>query len=340
MQKDLLTEPCGKGIQVTLNRPEALNALSLPMIQGIRRVLAETRDDDGVEFIVFRGAGDRAFCSGGDVKAVYLAGLEKRDTTLAKEYFSEEYSMNRELFHYPKPLIAVMNGITMGGGFGVAGPCRVRIATEKTVFAMPEVGIGLFPDVGSMYFLTRLPRRIGLWLALTGERLDGQEMAAVGLATHFMKSGEIVDFADPGLPPSPGPRWTGRRGDEDVAEIIENYFSFSEVEEILENLDQDKSLFARRSAEVIRTKSPTSLKLTCAYYHKMIGKDFDAVTDMDYRLAIGCMEGHEFYEGIRAALIDKDRNPLWQPERLNDVRDDVIESYFDTARSGLGQTRG
>ena len=334
---NLIVERQGSSGIVTLNRPEALNALTLGMIEGIRRILADFRNDPAVESIVFQGAGDKAFCAGGDVKAVYQAGVHEADLekklALAKTYFAAEYKMNRELFHFPKPLIAIMNGITMGGGFGVAGPCRVRIATEKTVFAMPEVGIGLFPDVGSMYFLTRVPGRVGHWLALTGERLSGEEMVAVGLATEYAISstvipahvfngagthGVCVSSMDPGL----------RRDDEEVGDVIEICFAANTVEGILENLDRHQSTFAQKTAATMRTKSPTSLVLTDTYYRWADGKDFDAVTGMDYRLAMACMQGHEFYEGIRAALIDRDKTPRWSPTTLAAVDGSLIENWM------------
>lgn len=325
---------------ITLNRPEALNALTLGMIGGIRRILGDWRDDPAIETVVFQGAGDKAFCAGGDVKAVYQAGVNETDPdkklTMAKHYFAEEYKMNRDLFHFPKPLTAVMNGITMGGGFGVAGPCRVRIATEKTVFAMPEVGIGLFPDVGSMYFLTRVPGRIGHWLALTGERLNGQEMVAVGLADSLNVTpaqagvhGGHIHAMGPGFLPRRSRHGVGgRRDDEEIGEVIEKCFAEKSVKEILQSLDEDGSAFAQNTAATMRTKSPTSLTLTHAYYQWAVGKDFDAVTGMDYRLAMACMQGHEFYEGIRAALIDRDKTPRWFPATLAAVDARLIENWM------------
>jgi enoyl-CoA hydratase len=191
------TERRGSAMVITLNRPEALNALTLGMIRAIRHILAHCKEDEAVKVIVFKGAGGRAFCAGGDIKAVYHAGVGLTDpaekAALARTYFADEYRMNRELFAYPKPIVAMMDGITMGGGFGVAGPCRYRVATENTAFAMPETGIGFFPDVGSMYYLTRVPDRMGHWLALTGQTINGANMMAYGLASHSMPSSKIED---------------------------------------------------------------------------------------------------------------------------------------------------
>ncbi len=327
---------------ITLNRPEALNALTLGMIRAIRKVLADCRGVENVRALIFKGAGGRAFCAGGDIKAVYHAGVGLSDpvekAALARTYFAEEYMMNRELFSYPKPIVAMMDGITMGGGFGVAGPCRYRVATENTNFAMPETGIGFFPDVGSMYYLTRVANRMGHWMALTGHTVNGANMMAFGLASHSMPSARIEECvakicegaAAPqavleGMHQSHAPKNETLRS---VVSIIENAFENKTVEKILDALDEPGHDFAARTAAIMRSRSPTSLKLTHTYYQKMQGRSFDEVTAMDYRLSIRFVLGHDFYEGIRAALIDKDRKPQWNPARLEDVSDDVIANYF------------
>jgi enoyl-CoA hydratase len=348
-QNHLIIEHRGPVGLITLNRPEALNALSLGMIRGIREVLAQWRDQDDIRMIVFLGAGERAFCAGGDVKKVYEAGAGITDpdhkATLAKVYFAEEYRMNREMHHYPKPLIAFMNGITMGGGFGVAGACALRIASENTVFAMPEVGIGLFPDVGSMYTLTRCPRRTGYWLALTGETIRAADMMPMGIATHYMRADrfptcleQMVELGDPSILDQ-----FSDKPDSADAKIfphemeIDAWFGAGSVETILENLDRAGTPLAEHTAKIMRMRSPTSLKLTHAYLLKMQGADFNTVTAMDYRLSIRCMLGHEFYEGIRAALIDKDKKPQWNPATLAGVDDDIIENYFAEDLPNLDQ---
>lgn len=325
---------------VTLNRPEALNALTLGMIRGIREVLAEWRNNTDIKAVIFRGAGDRAFCAGGDVKKVYEAGVGIDDpdlkTALARTYFANEYRMNRELFHFSKPTIAFMNGITMGGGFGVAGACKTRVATDKTVFAMPEVGIGFFPDVGSVYSLTRCPQKAGYWLGLTGSSIEAADMMAIGLATHFMREDQFaaaleqaIEVEDPELLDTfteiPNIK-TARLVPH--LPMIEKIFSTGSVENIFEALHQTATPFAEETARIVLGRSPTSLKLTLAYLRRMEDASFDAVTAMDYKLAIRCMQNREFYEGIRAALIDKDRTPRWMPRILADVDDGVIENYF------------
>lgn len=348
-QNHLIIEHRGPIGLITLNRPEALNALSLGMIRGIREVLAQWRDQDEIRMIVFQGAGDRAFCAGGDVKKVYEAGVGMTDpahkATLAKVYFAEEYRMNRDMHHYPKPLIAFMNGITMGGGFGVAGACAIRVASETTVFAMPEVGIGLFPDVGSMYTLTRCPRRTGYWLALTGESIRAADMLPMGIATHYIRTDrfapcleQMVELGDASILDQ-----FSNAPDPAEAKIfphemeIDEWFGGKDAETILQNLDRAGTPLAEYTARIMRTRSPTSVKLTLAYLLKMQGADFNTVTAMDYRLAIRCMLGDEFYEGIRAALIDKDKAPKWNPATLEAVSNDVIENYFSEDLPNLDQ---
>lgn len=325
---------------ITLNRPEALNALTLGMIRGIREVLAAWRQDTEIKAVVFRGAGDRAFCAGGDVKKVYEAGIGMDDpvlkTTLARTYFADEYRMNRELFHFPKPTIAFMDGITMGGGFGVAGACKTRVATEKTVFAMPEVGIGFFPDVGSVYALSRCPQRTGYWLGLTGASIRAADMVALRIATHYMSSDQfaaafeqMIEMEDPAFLDTldETPVKTEAKLVPHL-ETIDKAFDDNDVGGVLESLSQIGDAFAAETAKTILSCSPISVKLTLAYLNRMRGASFDAVTAMDYRLAIRCLRGHEFYEGIRAALIDKDKLPQWQPRTLGEVSDGVIENYF------------
>lgn len=336
----LIIERRGPVGLITLNRSEALNALTLEMIRGIRTVLAEWRDFDDIKMVVFQGAGERAFCAGGDVKKVYEAGVHLDDldlkTALAKVYFAEEYRMNREMFHYPKPLVAFMNGITMGGGWGVAGACKIRVACETTAFAMPEVAIGFFPDVGSVYHLTRCPEKTGYWLALTGNAIRAADMMPMGLATHYMNFNDfgpcleqMIEVGDLTMldqfsdAPDPDQGHLFKHEHD-----IKKWFSASSVEGILDNLDQSDLWLAGETAKVMRTRSPTSLKLTLAYLRRMEGASFDAVTAMDYRLAVLLMRGHEFYEGVRAQLIDKDKNPKWRPATLGEVSDEIIEKHF------------
>lgn len=341
---------------VTLDRPQTLNALTLGMTRGIARILAHWRNDDRIRAIVFRGAGERAFCAGGDVKALYEAGVNISDpharTALAREYFADEYWLNRDLFHYPKPTIALMNGITMGGGYGVAGPCRFRVISEKTTFAMPEVGIGFFPDVGSIYFLNRTPTPgVGNLLAISGQSIGAADTLFAGMADVFVPEAEhdelmrdiIRAVAD--VPSGPDAaadaagaitavfgRHTAVPPDGNLArnaDAIANIFAENRgVCDVVDQLAGAGDLLLSETARFVLSKAPPSVCVTHEYLRRMRGKGFDAVTAMDYRLAIAFMRQGNFYEGIRAALIDKDKNPRWNPATLGNVPDSVVNAYF------------
>jgi enoyl-CoA hydratase len=333
---------------ITLNRPKALNALTQPMCLAIDQALRDWTHDDRIAAVVVRGAGDRAFCAGGDVRVVAEEGMARRrgenDGRLGREFFRDEYRMNRRIKTFPKPYIALIDGITMGGGIGVSVHGSHRIATERTLAAMPETGIGLFPDVGTSYVLPRLTGRMGTYLALTGARLKAADLIALGIATHHVSSdrlGMLVDDliaadwskgADAVLS-----RYTSDPG---VAELtlhqatIDRCFAADQVEAILDALDADGGEFAKATAATVRTMSPTSLKIALEEMRRGAKLDFDACLVMEYRLTQSILEGHDFYEGIRAQLIDKDRNPKWRPAALAAVDDSTISDYFKTPAHG------
>lgn len=341
MTPELIAGKSGSLALLTLNRPEALNALSLDMIRGMAVLLTQWAADDTVRAVFITGAGERAFCAGGDIKAAHALGLRYKkgevDEALISQYFAEEYALNRQLFHYPKPLIAYMDGITMGGGFGVAGPCRYRIVTERTRFAMPEVGIGLFPDVGSVWFLNRCPGQIGAWLAVTGNTIGPADMMYAGLGTHILpagaaaaigdrlaEGGDIADTLDSMKADLPD-----RQADlETHRTLIDSCFRYDTVEDIVEALRDEGSAWARECARVIGTRSPLSLKVSLAHLRRAKGQDFDEVTDRDLTLAHNFMKGHDFFEGVRALVIDKDRQPRWDPPVLAAVSTAMVEDNF------------
>lgn len=331
---DLLVDRRGGFIFVTLNRPEVLNALNFPIIRGLDKILDDAERDPGVVGICIRGAGDRAFCAGGDIKAAREGGLAWKRGEIGLEetiqFFHEEYALNRRLFHFEKPLIALMDGITMGGGVGVAGPCRYKIATEKTRWAMPEVTIGFFPDVGAGYFLTRAPGRVGTYLGLTGSSvINPADLLACNFATHFIPSDQLERMTI---------SLNTVRDEEELEAVlnslhvpppkmdtfdqswIDQYFAHDSVAEILSVLDQGDEA-ARKTAALICTKSPTSLAVTLKHLQLSKNDGFDQVSHRDLKLAEHFLRGEDLYEGIRAAVVDKDRNPKWQPEA-------AIEKYF------------
>ncbi|KAK1789160.1 hypothetical protein P4O66_015108 [Electrophorus voltai] len=344
---EVLLERVGNAGVITLNRPKALNALNLNMIRHIYPQLKKWEEDSETDIVIIKGVGGKAFCAGGDIRAVTDAG--KAGGPLAQDFFREEYILNNTIGTYKKPYVALIDGITMGGGVGLSVHGQFRVATEKTVFAMPETAIGLFPDVGGGFFLPRLRGKMGLFLALTGFRLKGRDVQRVGVATHFVQSDKVValekDLEDL---TSPSVR--------DVADVLNSYqeqstldaekpfvlqehvqaidrlFDARSVERILENLQKDGSAFAQKQAEILSKMSPTSLKLTFRQLQLGASLNLQEVLMMEYRLSQACMRGHDFYEGVRAVLIDKDQSPKWKPSNLAEV----TEQYMDESFSSLG----
>lgn len=351
MTDDLIFTRQGALGMITLHRPAALNALSLPMIRGIAVQLKTWESDPAISAVLFLGAGDRAFCAGGDIKEVWRAGQVVRENPSVSNpmipYFAEEYRLNRQLYHYPKPLIAFMDGITMGGGYGIAGHCRFRIATEKTMFAMPEVGIGFFPDVGSMAYLARCPDFMGRYLALTGHKIDAADMMHAGLASDFMPSDakenliktlvkalprhEVADILSDFVQDAHGQGVLRRHVD-----MLDCTFDDLDALTILEKLRGQGGEWAVQTAELIASRSPTALLVTAEHLRRAeANPDFDTIIERDYQMVQHCLEGLDFYEGVRAAVVDKDRNPRWTPARLEDVKTADVARYFTKAAYGL-----
>jgi enoyl-CoA hydratase len=346
-ESHLLIERNGPVVTATLNRPQALNALSLDIIEGLTAALPGWEADEAVQAIILRGAGDRAFCAGGDIKAAYYAGQEwlrnGGDDAFVSHFFRLEYRLNRALFHCRKPIVALMDGITMGGGFGLAGQARFRVATEKTLFAMPETAIGFFPDVGSIWHLNRAPDRLGHYLAVTGNHVPADDMIAAGLAEAHVPSAQIPALYDAlcageepqaaiarfATPPVPG-RLREQAG------LIAAAFAAPDIDGILARL-RTAGPFGVETADAIATRSPTSVKLALAYINRMRGQDFDAVIAHDYRIAQHILKGHDFYEGVRAMVIDKDRQPRWNPDSLAGVSDQAVAAFFAPAHYPLDE---
>jgi enoyl-CoA hydratase len=334
VEPEILFEPRGALGLITLNRPKALNALTLGMVRAMQAKLDEWAADSAISCVVVRGAGERAFCAGGDIRAVRESGLA--GTSYALDFWREEYILNAAIKHYPKPYIALIHGVCMGGGVGVSVHGNYRIADASALFAMPETGIGFFPDVGGSFILSRAPGELGPYLALTGARLNLADALYAKLATHWLPSDEWPNFLDAlcrgddpadvtaemGRLPLPNAPLSDRRA------CIDQIFAGSSVEDILATLDRDDSAWARETAVTMRSRSPTSLKL--AYSEIRAGRtlEFDECMRMEYRMASRILFGRDFYEGVRAVLIDKDNAPLWQPPSLADVADGDIAAYF------------
>ncbi len=340
MSNDLLTETEGAVGRLRLNRPKALNALNLTMCEGMLTALEAWRTDPAVAAVLLDHAEGRGFCAGGDIRMLSESGAG--DGTAARAFFHTEYRLNHKLFTYAKPIVAVMDGVTMGGGVGIALPCRWRVATENTRFAMPETGIGLFPDVGGGWFLARLPGRIGQFLALTGHRLDGAEAHALGLATHYLPAAALADakaaiIADPrGADPQgiagvldrlsvtpPAARLLEHRG------AIDRLFASDTLEEVFAALEADAGAFAAEQLAILRTKSPQAMKVSLRLlYDGGLMQSFADEMAQEYAVASRVVQRHDFLEGVRAVIVDKDHAPRWQPATPDAVTEHVIDQIF------------
>jgi len=337
---DILFERRGVAGVVTLNRRDALNAISHVMVYAFTEQLIAWESDPAVTRVVVAAAGGRAFCAGGDLRALYDLGRAGRYDE-ALQYWRDEYRLNAIIKRYRKPYVAIVDGIAFGGGVGLAVHGSHRVAGDGCRFAMPEVGIGFFPDVGATWFLPRLAGEAGTWCALTGERIDAADATALGLATHRVASSRLPDLLD-GLcgavpvdallaafaePPGVGPLQVHR-------DAIGRRFAAARVEDVLLALDAaavaaaPDADFARRAAATIRTKSPTSLKVALAQLRRGKSLDFEACLRFEFRIVSRVATGHDFYEGIRAVIVDKDHSPAWRPPTLAAVSDADVERYF------------
>ncbi|HEX8308996.1 MAG TPA: enoyl-CoA hydratase/isomerase family protein [Allosphingosinicella sp.] len=332
---DVIAKVEGKVGRIRLNRPKAIHALTKDMCSAMIAALLPWREDPAVQAVMIDHAEGRGFCAGGDV--VMLARSGAADGAEARAFFHEEYRLNHLLFTYAKPTIAFMDGITMGGGVGLSQPCRFRVATENTRFAMPETAIGLFPDVGGGWYLPRLPGRAGQFLALTGARLDGAECHALGLATHYMQSLALDDLkarilgqperieellGGSGTPPPPV------RIEQNL-ERIDRLFASDDYEEILAALDADGSNWAKTELETLRGKSPQACKVSLRLlYDGLRVQDFVHEMRQEYAVATRVVQRHDFVEGVRALLVDKDNRPRWEPATPEAVTEHLIDTIF------------
>jgi enoyl-CoA hydratase len=335
---DIITGTSGSLARIRLNRPKAINALTLPMIQHIQAALDRYETDPGVAAVLISGEGERGLCAGGDIRALYDHGR----TGFGREFFAHEYRMNAHIAAYKKPYIALMDGITMGGGVGISSHGTVRVVTERTRLAMPETGIGFFPDVGGTWLLGQAHGEIGTFLGLTGESFGGADAIYAGLADYFVSSENIAALiaaleelpaaADieavrtvvQGFSTEVTPPLAAHRTDIDLA------FAFDTVEDIIATLRSSAATeFARHTLEILARKSPTSMKVTLrllrlgrksASLEECLQREFDA--------SHAVLASDEFYEGVRAAVVDKDRNPKWHPATVEAVTPKLVESYF------------
>ncbi len=322
--------------RLRLNRPKAIHALTREMCDAMSEALLRWIDDSNVEAVIIDHADGRGFCAGGDV--VTLAKSGAGDAGDAKAFFHSEYRLNHLLFTYPKPTVALIDGIALGGGVGIALPCQFRIATENTRLAMPETGIGLFPDVGGGWYLSRLPGRVGQFMALTGARLDGAECLYLGLATHYVMQGSLDELVERAAR-SPG-RVNGAIGSfsasapeakiEANLPAIARCFASDRLEVVLAALEAEDSDWANSELASLRTKSPLSCKVSLRLLAEGAGRaSFADEMEAEYALAGRVVRTHDFREGVRALLIDKDNDPKWDPATPGEVTDAMLDALFE-----------
>jgi len=340
----------GRAGVVILDRPKALNALTLPMVEAMQRQIDDWAGDADIAHVVLTSASEKAFCAGGDIRRIHDMG-RAGDPALT-DFFHEEYRLNRTIHRFPKPFTSLIDGICMGGGVGLSAHAPFRVGSEKTLFAMPEVAIGFFPDVGGTHMLSRMPGETGAYLAMTGGRLKAADCLAVGFLSHHVPSARmdellegLCEVADPAPviaafhePPGPAPIAAHRAA-------IDRLFGGDDAEAILERLEAESgadAAWAHATAAGIRTKSPTSVAI--ALHQVRIGGSlsFEECMRIEFRVVTHILEGHDFYEGVRSVLIDRDNAPAWRPARFEDLDRAAVEAHFTTvpARGDLAFVAG
>ncbi len=337
MQDDIIIEELigknGAVGRIILNRPTALNALSENMCNIIHINLEKWGNDPNVKLVIIKGAGEKAFCAGGDIRQIH----EQKGKPLVEPqpFFSAEYSMNHALFHFKKPYFALLNGITMGGGIGVSIHGSYRIATEKLRLAMPETAIGFYPDVGAAYHLVRRPKKFGWYLGLTGTTIGAADALHFGFCTHFVPSEKISDLENALIETADKyviTEFAEQKVNPEFQEhedLIEDCFNVNSIDEAIEKLGKNGSAFAKSTLEIFQKRSPMSLKVTWEHLKRCEKLSFDEIIQQDYLLTLHFLKAHDFYEGVRAQIIDKDKNPRWIPGDLREVTNTAVNSYFE-----------
>jgi enoyl-CoA hydratase/carnithine racemase len=343
MTQDILFTQQGQLGVITLNRPGSLNALTLDMIMELQKHLSLWKKDDAIKAVVIRAVPGNAFCAGGDVRCLYQSSAQEQ-----MEFFWHEYRLNHFIHHLGKPYLALMDGITMGGGVGISLHGSHPVASERFIFAMPETSIGFFPDIGSSHLLTQCPDALGLYLGLTGNRLGPFEAKHAGLVNQVVRSEQMPQLLDA----LTHIVWSENAYDqvnrclEEYAEtskmpelkqsnLIKECFSQPTVETIIAALEQQEDDWALGVSKILKKKSPFSLELTTTQLKKAQGLSLAMCLEMDFNLVYHFMKDHDFYEGVRALLIDKDKKPQWNPAQLEQVPASKIMDYFEPALKQL-----
>ncbi len=341
MTEKILFERRGDWGVVTLNNEKALNALDWDMVKAMHAQLSDWAARNDVKAVLVKAKGEKAFCAGGDIRWLHENG--RADPVGTSEFFRDEYVNNALIYHYPKPYVALIDGIVMGGGVGISVHGDFRVAGDETLFAMPETGIGLFPDVGGGHFMPRLHDGLGLYYALTGARAKAADCMAAGVATHYVTSGKHDELVGALIGTSLGAHAhadieavldvyaadPGHAGVNDSRGDIARLFDGQEtLGDLMAALKSDDGEFAANMAKTLSCMSPTSLAVTFEQMKRGHTLDFDDNMKMEFRIVRRVMEGRDFYEGVRAQIIDKDRNPRWSPATLDDIRETDIAAYF------------
>lgn len=336
MTLDLLTHTHNRAGHISLNRPKALHALTLDMCRAISAALSKWAGDNAVEAVILDHAEGRGFCAGGDINLLRQSALTDGGES-GRRFFHDEYQLNHQMFEYAKPIVAFMDGVTMGGGVGISQPAKYRVATESTRFAMPETGIGLFPDVGGGWYLSRLPGRLGQFLALTGARLDGAECLWAGLATHYLPSEKLAEakariaehpdriagiLSELSVTPPPARI-------EDNADKIAHHFKSDRLEDIFASLEAEDGQWTEKERATLGTKSPQTCKVALRQLAESSRlNQFCDEMRMEYRIASRVLVRPDFAEGVRAVIVDKTNDPKWDPARPEGVGEALIDSIF------------
>lgn len=344
---EVIIERRGSAGIIRLNRPKALNSLTLPMVRVIAPALEDFAADPAIASVIVLGEGERGFCAGGDIRLLHQSGRDGTDE--AETFWREEFLLNHAISRYPKPYVVLMDGITMGGGVGLSAHGSHRVVTERTRLAMPETGIGYFPDVGATWLLPRAPGEAGTWMGLTGLTIGAADVIHAGFADHCVASSELPTLVDAVAALSTsataedvhaliktmasdagGSRLAANR------DVIDRAFAGDTVEGILQALAGEAGEFATEAAGIIASRSPTSLKLTLRLLRAgRTSADLAECLNRELGACKGILYNHDFYEGVRAAVIDKDRNPKWSPASLSEVTADAIDRFFIPAQPPL-----
>lgn len=341
MSDEVVFERHGHTGLVILNRPKALNALTHGMVRALYATLKDWASDPKLRQVIVTAAGDRAFCAGGDIRYIWATGRERYAEAVS--FFRDEYRLNVLIKRFPKPYVALIDGICMGGGVGISVHGSHRIATERTVFAMPETGIGFFPDVGGSYILARMPGRSGLYAGLTAARLGQADCLWTGLATHAVEARVVDDILERLLAGADLEKTLAEASValdfsplQELQSDIDHYFSKASLEDILAALaGADAGMqWARETLQTLRTRAPSSLAIAFRQITLAHDLSFEECMAMEYRIVSRILRHEDFYEGVRSVLVDKDGAPKWQPARVEELDPAVISEHFEPLPEG------